>query len=294
MRLGITLFATDRTMPPHELAVAAEERGFHSLYLPEHTHIPVARTTPSPAGMETGGTTGRYLTGTSGDETLPDDYARTLDPFVALAAAATLTERIVLGTGVCLLAQREPIVTAKAVATLDHLSDGRFVLGVGYGWNVEEAADHGVKWSTRRALVREKILAMRELWTAERASFHGSYLRIAESWAWPKPAGRLPVLLGGAAGPRLFEAIAEYGDGWMPIGGSGIRDALPELRRAYEKAGRDPAEAAVIPFGTLPTARKLDYYASLGIQEVLLRVPSATRDTILPILDRYAADHLPA
>lgn len=292
MRLGITMFASDRTMPPHELAVAAEQRGFASIYLPEHTHIPVARTTPSPAGLETGGISGPYLKGSSGDETLPEGYARTLDPFVTLAAAAARTERITLGTGVCLVAQREPIVTAKAAATLDLISGGRFVLGIGYGWNAEEAADHGVDWPRRRDLVRENVLAMRALWTDEQAAFKGEYVGFEASWAWPKPVGRLPILLGGVSAPKLFAAIAEYGDGWMPIGGSGIRDALPALRRAYERAGRDPDTAAVVPFGTLPTREKLDYYASLGIEEVVLRLPAADRDTVLPVLDRYAADYL--
>jgi probable F420-dependent oxidoreductase len=271
MRLGITMFATDRTMPPHELAVAAEERGFASLYVPEHTHIPVARTTPPPTG----------------DETLPEEYARTLDPFVGLAAAVAVTSRITLGTGICLVAQREPIVTAKAVATLDHLSAGRFVLGAGYGWNVEEATDHNVPWRRRREIVREKVLAMRELWTSEEASYDGEFARFEPSWSWPKPAGRIPILLGGAAGPTLFSHIAEYGDGWMPIGGAGVRAALPRLAQAYGAAGRDPATAAVIPFGTVPTPEKLDYYADLSIEEVVLRVPSGRRDAVLPVLDSY-------
>jgi probable F420-dependent oxidoreductase len=287
MRLGITMFATDRTMPVHELAVAAEERGFASLYLPEHTHIPIARTTPAAATGAAGGTGTATLRGSNGDQTLPEEYARTLDPLIALAAAAVLTSRITLGTGICLPAQREPIVTAKAVATLSQLSGGRFVFGAGYGWNVEEAAGHGVSWATRRDLVRENILAMRELWTAEEATYKGEFVRFEPSWAWPKPAARVPVLLGGAAGPKLFAAIAEYGDGWLPIGGAGIREALPALAQAYESAGRDPSTATVIPFGTLPTPEKLEYYASLGIEEVVLRLPSAARDRVLPVLDEF-------
>ncbi|MEU5878292.1 LLM class F420-dependent oxidoreductase [Spirillospora sp. NPDC047279] len=268
------MFATDRTMAPHELAREAEERGFTSFYIPEHTHIPVSRATPPPTGVDT----------------LPDEYARTLDPFVALSAAAAVTSRITLGTGVCLPAQREPIVTAKAAATLDHVSGGRFVLGIGYGWNREEAADHGVEWSRRRALVRENMLAMRELWGQEEAEFKGEYVVFARSWSWPKPAtGRVPVLIGGAPGPLLFEHIAEYGDGWMPIGGAGIRDALPALRAACEARGRDMVR--VIPFGTLPSHDKLGYYGSLGVEEVVLRVPAAGRDEVLPVLDAYAADY---
>jgi probable F420-dependent oxidoreductase len=274
MRLGVTMFATDLTMPPHELAREAEARGFASLYVPEHTHIPVARETPPPTG----------------DAALAPEYARTLDPLVALAAAAAVTERIVLGTGIMLPAQREPIVTAKAVATLDRIAGGRVVLGVGYGWNAEEGADHGVPWKRRRAVVREHVLAMRELWTRDEASFKGEFVSFEPSWSWPKPAGRVPVLLGGAPGPTLFAHIAEYGDGWMPIGGAGIRDALPDLRRACADAGRDMVP--VVPFGTVPSEEKLGYYASIGVEEVVLRIPGGDRDAVLPVLDEYARTYL--
>ncbi|MCO5971149.1 LLM class F420-dependent oxidoreductase [Actinoallomurus soli] len=274
MRLGVTMFATDRAMAVPELAVEAERRGFASLYLPEHTHIPVSRTTPPPTG----------------DAALPEEYARTLDPLIALAAAASVTSRIVLGTGVSLIAEREPIVTAKAVATLDNLSGGRVALGVGFGWNREEAADHGVRWETRRARAREHVLAMRALWEREEASYEGEFVRFTPSWAWPKPARRIPVLLGGAPGPTLFRHIAEYGDGWLPIGGAGVREALPALRDACARVGRAPVP--VIPFGTEPTPGKLDYYASLGIEEVVLRLPAGPRDEVLPILDAYADTYL--
>lgn len=285
MRLGITMFATDRTVAAHELAVAAEERGFSSLYLPEHTHIPVSRRTPAPASPEASGTGEGRLKGTSGDATLPEEYARTLDPLVALAAAAAVTSTITLGTGILLPAQREPLVTAKAVATLQHLARGRFTLGMGFGWNKEEAADHGVVWSARRDQAREHVLAMRALWRDEVAAFTGEHVSFEPSWAWPK--ADVPVLLGGAAGPKLFDAIAEYGDGWLPIGGAGIREARPRLRLACEKAGRDPSTLSIIPFGTLPTPAKLEYYASLGIEEVVLRVQGGTREEVLPLLDSY-------
>ncbi|TDD83227.1 LLM class F420-dependent oxidoreductase [Actinomadura darangshiensis] len=273
MRFGITMFATDLAMAPYELARAVEERGFDSLYVPEHTHIPVSRETAPPTGVER----------------LPEEYARTLDPLVSLAAAAAVTERIVLGTGILLPAQREPIVTAKAVATLERLAPGRVVLGVGYGWNAEEGADHGVPWKRRRAMVREHVFAMRALWTEEEASFKGEFVNFDASWSWPKPSGRIPVLLGGAPGPTLFAHIAEYGDGWLPIGGAGIREALPGLRRACADAGRDMVR--VVPFGTLPTEEKLAYYASLGIEEVVLRVPSGGREAVLPVLDEYAGSY---
>lgn len=275
MRHGVTMFATDTSMDIVALARAAEDRRFDSLYVPEHTHIPSSRTTPPPTG----------------DDVLADEYSRTLDPFVALAAAGVVTERLRLGTGVSLVAQRDPIVTAKAAATLDHLTSGRFVFGIGFGWNVEEMADHGVDFSRRRDVVREKMLAIRRLWTEEVAAFSGEFVNFEPSWLWPKPVQRPhpPVLIGGGGGPKLFDAIAEYGDGWIPIGGSGLTDRIPELRSAFEAAGRDPSELHVVPFGTVPDEGKLEHYAGLGVTEVVLRIPSAGPDAVLPILDRYAA-----
>jgi len=258
-----------------DLAREAEARGLHSLYIPEHTHIPTSRDTPPPTG----------------DAELREEYKRTVDPFVVLSAAAAVTDRIRLGTGICLVEQREPIVTAKAVATLDQLSGGRFEFGIGFGWNRDEMRDHGVDPATRRERSREHVLAIRALWRDEVASFAGEYVRFASSWSWPKPVqpGGPPVLLGGAAGPKLFAHVAEYGDGWIPIGGAGINDALPALRAAYEAQGRDPGTVRVVPFGTVPASGKLDYYASLGIDEVVLRVPGAGRDKVLTVLDGYAA-----
>jgi probable F420-dependent oxidoreductase len=281
MKVGVTMFATDQAIAPAELARAAEERGFHSLYLPEHTHIPTSRRTPPPTG----------------DAELPEEYRRTLDPFVALGAAAAVTSRIRLGTGVCLIAQRDPIVTAKAAATLDHLSGGRLVLGIGYGWNREEMRNHGVDPRVRRELVREKTLAMQRLWSADAAAFNGAHVRFEESWSWPKPRQRPrpPVLLGGAPGPTLFAHIAEYGDGWMPIGGAGVSAALPALHRAVAAAGRDPATLMLVLLGTIPEPRKLDHYASIGVTEVALRLPPAPADVVLRVLDdhaRLSAPHL--
>jgi len=274
MKLGITMFATDQSMGAIELARSAEARGFHSLYIPEHTHIPTSRKTPPPTG----------------DAALPEEYKRTLDPFVALGAAAAVTTKIRLGTGICLIAQRDPIVTAKEVATLDLISGGRFVLGIGFGWNRDEMESHGVDFRTRRELTREKMLAMHKLWTEEKASFDGDFIRLEESWSWPKPLQnpRPPILIGGSPGPKLFAHIAEYADGWIPIGGAGVAKAIPDLHRAMEEAGRDPASVRIVPFGTVPNAEKLGYYESLGIDEVVLRIPSAPADEVLPILDRYA------
>jgi probable F420-dependent oxidoreductase len=273
MHYGVTMFMTDQTMGPVELARAVEERGLHSLYVPEHTHIPVSRRTPPPTG----------------DEQLREEYKRTLDPFVALAAAAAVTERVLIGTGICLVAQREPIVTAKAVATLDHLSGGRFVLGIGFGWNEDEIEHHGIGMKERRDVTREHVLAMRALWTDDEAEFHGEHVDFSPSWSWPKPTAGPPVLIGGAAGPKLFAAIAEYADGWIPIGGAGVRDALPRLHDACEQVGRDPSTLRIVPFGTIPDEGKLEYYASLGIDEIVLRAPAGTRDETLPLLDRFAA-----
>ena len=268
------MFTTDRSMAPVALARATEDRGFHSLYVHEHTHIPTSRRTPPPTG----------------EAVLAEEYKRTLDPFVALAAAAAVTSRLTLGTAVCLVAQHDPIVLAKEVATLDLLSGGRLVFGIGFGWNREEMENHGVDPRRRRELVREKMLAMERLWSEERASFAGELVRFEECWSWPKPAQqpRPPVLLGGTAGPTLFAHIAEYGDGWMPIGGAGVGGALPALRRAMEGAGRDPAHLKVILIGTIPDPGKLDHYASIGVTEVALRLPSAPADAVLPVLDDYA------
>ncbi|GAA0384071.1 LLM class F420-dependent oxidoreductase [Acrocarpospora corrugata] len=268
MRLAVTTFATDLTTPIPELAREVEARGFSGLYLPEHTHIPVSRRTPPAAGQQT----------------LPEDYSRTLDPLVALSFAAAVTSRITLGTGILLAAQRDPIVTAKAIATLDHLSGGRVSLGVGFGWNVEEIENHGVPFADRRAVGREHVLAMRALWERDEAGFDGAHVAFEPSWSWPKPVGRVPIYLGGAAGPGLFAQIAEYADGWMPFGGKGVGKALPALAEACAERGRPIA--SVIPFGSYPDPGKLEYFASLGIEEVILHVP-ADRD-VRATLDDYA------
>lgn len=273
MKIGVTIHATDLAMSPVELAREAEARGFHSLYVPEHTHIPTSRRTPPPTG----------------DAELAVEYLRSLDPYIALAAAASVTSRIRLGTGVALVAQHDPIALAKEIATVDLLSGGRFVLGIGYGWNREEMENHGIDVKRRRERVRETMLAMQALWANEVAEYHGEFVRFEPSWQWPKPVQqpRPTVLLGGAPGPTLFAHVAEYADGWLPIGGSGLAQALPELRRACEARGRDPGALQIVPFGVFPDAGKLAHYRSLGVTEVVLRVPSAPRDEVLPVLDAY-------
>ena len=274
MKLGVTLHTTDLSIGPVELAREAEARGFHSLFVPEHTHIPTSRRTPPPTG----------------DAELAEEYRRSLDPYVALAAAAAVTSRIRLGTGIALVAQHDTLALAKEIATLDHLSGGRVVLGIGFGWNHEEMENHGIDVRRRRDVVREKMLAMQALWSREVAEFHGEFVRFEPSWMWPKPVQqpRPRVLIGGAPGPILFSHIAEYADGWIPIGGAGLKQALPELRRAWDERGRDPKALHVVPMGVLPDAAKLDYYASLGVTEAVLRLPSAPRDQVMPVLDGYA------
>ena len=272
VRFGVTIFLTDRSIGPAEIAREAEGRGFTSLFLPEHTHIPSARKTPAPMG-----------------EPLPEEYRRTLDPFVALTAAALSTERLRIGTGICLIAQRDPIVTAKEVATLDHLSGGRFEFGIGFGWNVEEIEDHGIEYPRRRALGRENMLAILKLWTDEEASFDGEFVRMDPSWAYPKPVQKPypPLYIGGQGGPVLFKHIAEYADGWMPVGARGVAKNLPVLRGMVEEAGRDPDAIRVVPLGSIPDPGKLEYLRGLGIEEIVLNLPSKTADEVLPILDKY-------
>ncbi|MFF9059945.1 LLM class F420-dependent oxidoreductase [Streptomyces sp. NPDC014882] len=278
MRIAVTVFLTDETISPTRLARELEQRGFAGLYLPEHTHIPVERTTPYPAG---------------GD--LPPEYGRTLDPFVALGQAAAVTECLGLGTGITLVAQHDPIDLAKRIATVDHLSGGRFTLGLGFGWNVEEAADHGVEWRTRRELVRDRMALMRALWSEEPTSYEGEFGGVRASHAYPKPVQRPrgPVtgprtLVGGAAGPKLFAHICEYADGWLPIGGRGLSESLPVLRAAWADAGRDPAALQVVPYAVHPSPGKLAHYAELGVEEVVVQLPPAGEADVLAALDACA------
>ncbi|MFG2293893.1 TIGR03619 family F420-dependent LLM class oxidoreductase [Streptomyces sp. NPDC048603] len=283
MRIAATIFLTDRTPSPVRIARVLEERGFDGLYLPEHTHIPVSRDTDAPMG---------------GD--LPEQYGRTLDPFVALAQAAAVTERLRLGTGITLVAQHDPIGLAKQVATLDHLSGGRLTLGIGYGWNVEEAADHGVEWGTRRELVRDRMALMRALWAPKPEGYIGEFGSVRASMAHPKPAqpprelaDGTPLhgprtLIGGTPGPKLFTHITEFTDGWIPIGGRGLSETLPALRTVWERAGRDPKTLHVIPYAVQPTPGKLSHYADLGIEEVVVQLPSAGEAEVLRVLDEFA------
>ena len=272
MQLGLTMFATDTAIDPVELAVEAEARGFNSLWLPEHTHIPASRATPFPGG---------------GD--LPERYYRAMDPPTVLAACASVTKTITLASGISLAAQHDPVAFAKVWASLDRLSGGRTKFGVGYGWNVEEMNTHGVEYRTRRAMAREHVLAMQALWSEEQASFDGEYVSFEPSFSWPKPfqQPRIPTYVGGGAGPKLFGHVVEFGDGWLPIGGAGVRKNLPLLQEMWTEAGRD-GSPDVIPFGTIPNAEKLEQYAELGCSEVVLNVEPLPRDDVLRTLDEYA------
>ena len=275
MRYGVTIFPTDLSIGVVELARALEERELDSLWLPEHTHIPTSRKTPWPVNP---------------NAPIDEKYKRSLDPLVALGAAAVATERLRLGTGILLAAQRDPIATAKAIATVDHVSGGRAAIGMGFGWNEDEMNHHGVAYTERREQGREHLLAMRRLWEDEEAEFHGRYVDFSPSWSWPKPVQRpLPVLLGGAAGPKLFAHIAEYCQGWIPIGGRGLREAVPVLREAVAEAGRDPSTLEVAPMAVIPDAGKFDHYEEIGCTEVVIDLPSAPAEKVLPLLDSFAA-----
>lgn len=271
MDLGIAIFATDRTWAIDELARAAEDLGFASLAVPEHTHIPLDHS-EHPAGQG-----------------LPDEYRRTLDPTVALTVAATVTTRLRLVYGALLLAQHDPIVAAKAIATLDHVSDGRVEVGVGYGWNRPELAQHGVAWTERRDVVRDRVAALRALWTQEEATLDAEHASFAPTWSWPKPVqpGGPPVLLGAALGPRTLDALATSFDGWMPLGRTATLRGLEDVRAAFAAAGRDRAPRVHV-VGAAPDADALAELAAAGVDQVTLWLPSAGRDEVRPVLERYA------
>lgn len=276
MEFGVCIFATDTTIDPVSLARAVEERGFESLWLSEHSHIPASRDTP--------------WGGVPGAAPLPEHYWRTYDSFVALAAAAAVTERIKLATGITLLAQRDPIWTAKEVASLDRISNGRFILGIGYGWNREEMASHGVEYTQRRQLLREKLQMMMALWTQDEASFHGDLLTLEPSWAWPKPVQRPhpPVVLGGAMGPRTLADLVDLCDGWIPLGRYELDSASSEVRAALTAAGRDAAAFDLTFFQTKPTDEFLDRLEGLGFHRAVFALPQSGPEEVLARLDELA------
>jgi probable F420-dependent oxidoreductase len=273
MEIGVFYFPVDYGINIAELAAALEERGFESLFVPEHTHIPVSRRSPFPGGGE-----------------LPKRYAHTHDPFVALAFAAAATKKLRLGTGICLIPERDPIVTAKCVASLDQLSNGRVVFGIGGGWNVEEMENHGARYNTRFKLMRERILAMKALWTEEAAEYHGEMVDFDPVWSFPKPAQRPhpPIILGGETDYTL-RRVVEYCDGWFPRPGRGfeIRAQLERLHQMADTVGRDRRTLSTSVFRAPADKAALAEYQEAGIDRAVLEIPDATRDEILRVLDNY-------
>jgi len=273
MKYALTMFPTDDAIRPDEIARAAEERGFESLFFPEHTHIPASRKTPYPAG---------------GD--LPREYYRTHDPFVALALAAGVTKKLRLATGICLVVERDPIVLAKEVASLDSLSNGRAILGIGAGWNVEEMANHGTDFKTRWRLLRERVEAMKAIWQNERAEYHGEFVNFDPIWCFPKPVQKPhpPILLGGH-GPKALARVVRYCDGWMPISMmANLQGEIAELRTLAQKAGRDPKSISISVFWAPPDRETIDGYEAIGVERVIFALPPAPRDEVMPLLDSHA------
>jgi probable F420-dependent oxidoreductase len=276
MRNGVVLFSSDRGITPAQLAQAAEERGFDTLYVPEHTHIPVRRDAAHPG---------------TGDATLPDDrYLRTLDPWISLATAASVTTKIRLATAVALPVESDPITLAKAIATLDHLSGGRVTIGAGFGWNTDELEDHHVPPGRRRAVLREYVEAMRALWTQDEASYDGEFVRFGPSWAFPKPTqAHVPLIIGAGGGPRTFEWIARTADGWMTTPREeGIADKAAALRKAWADAGRDGEPDIRVLVAAKPTPEDLAAWAEAGASELIWGVPDRSADEVLGYLDRLA------
>ena len=278
MELGVMIFPTDKSIQPVELAKAAEDRGFESLWFPEHSHIPVSRKTPWGGARDM--------------PPLPEEYWRSHDQFIALAACAGVTENLKLGTGICLVAQRDPVWLAKEVASLDLISGGRFLFGIGYGWNREEMRNHGLDFKQRRGILREKILLMKEIWTKDEASFSGEHIQFEKSWSWPKPVQKPhpPIILGAAAGPKTFPHIIEFCDGWMPVGGlHDFEGGLKGLERACKDAGRDldSLELGVFYAGGVDTDQ-LKTLPDAGVKRAVLPLPSKLAEDVLPQLDEYA------
>ena len=272
MKFGIQMFPTDYAIPAHELAKAAEDHGFESIFLPEHTHIPTSRESAWPGGGE-----------------LPQEYSHTLDPFVALGAAAAATSTIKLGTGICLVVERDPITLAKEVASIDHLSNGRFLFGIGGGWNLEEMENHGTNPKRRWKLLRERILAMKEIWTQDEAEYHGEFVNFDPIWSWPKPVQKPhpPILIGGD-GPRTLDRVAEYGDGWIPIGGrlSDLEEKVQRAKQMAKDAGKP--EPSISIFGSPAREEAIEGYQQAGVDRLIFGLPPAPADTVLPSLERRA------
>ena len=278
MRLGICMFATDYAIRVDDLAREVEARGFESLFIPEHTHIPTSRRSPWPGGPD-----------------LPRAYWHTLDPFVALTAAAAATTNLRVGTGICLLPEHDPIVTAKAIASLDLLSNGRVEVGIGAGWNAEEMENHGTEFATRFRVMSERAKVMKTLWTEEEPEFHGEFTDFDPVWSYPKPVQKPnpPILVGGES-IHTLRRVVDYGDGWLPRarGGFDPHEGVSRLRAVADAHERDMATLTINVFGAPADAAVLDLYREAGIDRAILSVPSEGADGVLPLLDSHAK-HLP-
>lgn len=275
LRFGIALFTSDRGITPADCAVAAEANGFDTFYVPEHTHIPVKRQAAHPL---------------TGDASLPDDrYMRTLDPWVALATAAAVTERIELGTAVALPVEHDVITLAKTIASLDHLAGGRTMIGAGFGWNTDELVDHGVDPAKRRTTLREYLEAMRALWTEEEASYDGEFVKFGASWAWPKPKRIPPVVIGASGTAKTFTWIARNADGWLTTPyEQDITDNVALLQRIWREAGRDGAPRITAMDGK-PDMERLAHWESIGVTDVVYGVPDRSPAEVVAYLGRLAA-----
>lgn len=277
MKFGVFIFATDTAIRPDVMAREVEQRGFESLWFPEHSHIPSSRATP--------------WGGVEGAPPLPEQYWHTHDQFVAMSYAAAATTELRIASGITLLAQRDPIWTAKEVASLDHLSGGRVLLGVGYGWNKEEMAHHGIVYGERRRILREKVLMMKALWAQDESSFDGENLHLEPSWAWPKPFQKPhpPIIMGAGAGPKTIADIVEFCDGWIPLATRhDIGGQIERVRSAVADAGRDPDAFEVTVYGA-----KLELLESLieaGVDRAVFTMPPLGADVVLPRLDQHAAE----
>ncbi len=273
MHFGLAIFPTDETPGPAELGRLAQERGFESLFFPEHTHIPASRETPHPAGIE-----------------LPREYARLFDPFVALAAVAAVTTTLRVGTGICLVAQRDPLLTAKEVASLDHVSGGRFLFGVGAGWNREEMRDHGTEPRARFDVMRERIEAMKELWTQDEATYLGNHVRFERAWSWPKPVQRPhpPVLVGGN-GATVLDRVLAFGDAWMPNPERHDDTLLARIAELRERAAAAGREIPVTVNAASTKPERLARLAEVGVERAVFYLPSGNAAQVEQRLERIEA-----
>jgi probable F420-dependent oxidoreductase len=276
LKSGVSMFFTDYSISPAEIGQALESRGFESVWAPEHSHIPLSRKSPFPGG---------------GD--LPKKYYDAMDPFVTLTAAAAATKTLKVGTGVCLVAQRDPIQTAKLVASIDTVSNGRFLFGIGNGWNQDELEDHGVKFADRHKAARERVEAMKEIWTKSKPEYHGEFVNFDPMMTWPKPVQKPhpPVIVGGAF-PYSARRAIRYGEGWIPqaarSGYSEIGDLIPEFRKMCHEAGRNPDEIAITVWFPKRDVDLMKRYMDMGVERVVFNVESIPTKEAIPVIDEIA------